>query len=97
MRLAVSHAAREDLKNIASYTERRWGPARKTEYMKAIREKLRGLLRHPRLGAEREDVGVGYRALQAGSHVAFYRQGDDEIVIVRVLHQRMDTKLHLNE
>jgi toxin ParE1/3/4 len=95
MRLVVSPDARADLKGIARYTEKEWGAARKTRYLAAIRERFTTLLRHPQIGAPREDLAPGYRSLPVGRHVIFYRVADDEIVILRVLHQRMDVRLHL--
>jgi plasmid stabilization system protein ParE len=32
--------------------------------------------------------------MEEGKHVIFYRQGEDEIVIVRILHQRMLPELN---
>jgi toxin ParE1/3/4 len=94
-RLVVSKAALGDLKIIARYTEREWGQARKTRYLAILRERFAALLKHPQLGMLREDLAAGYRSLPAGRHVIFYRLTNGDIVVLRVLHQRMDVKLHL--
>ena len=94
MRIAVARAAGRDLKAIARYTEKQWGAARRQRYLAALRDQFAALLRHPALGAPREDVAAGYRALAVGRHIIFYRVAGEEIVIVRVLHQRMDVRLH---
>ncbi|HEX3673722.1 MAG TPA: type II toxin-antitoxin system RelE/ParE family toxin [Rhizomicrobium sp.] len=94
MRLVVSKGARRDLKAIARYSEKEWGTARKVRYLDAIRERFAALLRHPAPGAAREDIASGYRSVIVGRHIVFYRLADDEVVIVRVLHQRMDVRLH---
>jgi toxin ParE1/3/4 len=92
-RLLVSDAARADLKSIARYSEREWGKARKKQYLAAIRARF-GALRH-RPEMARRDIGTGYRSLPIGRHLIFYRIGTDAVVIVRVLHQRMDATVHL--
>jgi len=95
MRLAVTHAARRDLKAIARYTQKEWGAARRARYLEIIRARFADLLAHPALGPPREDVAQGCRGLAVGRHVIFYRFAREEIVILRVLHQRMDVRLHL--
>lgn len=95
MRLVLSHTARRDLKAIARYSEREWGAARKALYMAAIRERFVGLLRHPQRGTERDDLDAGYRCISVGRHLINYRIADDDVIVIRVLHQRMDVRTHL--
>jgi toxin ParE1/3/4 len=95
MRLVVSKAALGDLKSIARYTEREWGEVRKTRYLAILRERFAALLNHPQLGVVRDDISDGYRSLPAGRHVIFHRLTIGDIVVLRLLHQRPDVKLHL--
>jgi len=95
MRLIVTDAARADLKEIARYSGREWGAARKQRYMQLMRDRFRELLRSPDLGPARDELGACHRGLVAGSHVIFYRRVRGQIVVMRVLHQRMDVHLHL--
>ena len=95
MRLVISRAARADLKSIARYSEREWSSTQAKVYMAALAQRFRTLLRLPRLGAPRGDIAADYRSLSSGRHVIFYRLAGEELVIVRVLHQSMDAKLHL--
>ncbi|MGQ0741341.1 MAG: type II toxin-antitoxin system RelE/ParE family toxin [Alphaproteobacteria bacterium] len=94
MRLVISGAARDDLKSIARYSKREWGAARQKRYMAAIRDRFIELLRHPEMGTRRRDLGTAYRNLAVGRHVIFYRIAGNQIIVVRVLHQRMDVRLH---
>lgn len=94
MRLVVARLARRDLQAIARYSEKEWGAARKAQYMAAIREKFSLLLQRPAIGAPRHDIAPGYRSHPVGRHLIFYRVEDKSVVIVRVLHQRMDVRLH---
>jgi len=95
MRLVVGHLARRDLQAIARYSEKEWGAARKAQYMAAIREKFSLLLLRPAIGAPRNDIAPAYRSHPVGRHLIFYRVQKDSVIILRVLHQRMDVRLHL--
>ena len=96
-RLVISAAARADLRNIARYSEREWGRARKKQYLSAIRERFARLLQQPESGIARRDISAGYRSLPVGRHIIFYRIKADAVVIIRILHQRMDAMLHLTD
>jgi len=89
-RLVIAEAAKADLAAIARYSEDRWGAARKRRYMEAIRRRIATLHRRPSLGRKREDIDRTCRSMIAGSHVLIYREFEDRIDLVRVLHQGMD-------
>jgi toxin ParE1/3/4 len=42
-----------------------------------------------------DDLRPGYRKYLVGSHVLFYRVTNTDVVVVRILHQRMDVERHL--
>lgn len=94
-RLVVSATARDDLRGVARYSEREWGKARKKQYVQAIRRRFDLLRQRPEIGVERCDLGAGYRSLPVGRHIIFYRIEIDSIIVVRVLHQRMDFRYEL--
>ena len=55
------------------------------------------LAANPLKGKDCSDIRIGYRKLNAGSHVIFYRQAlTDTIEIVRVLHGHMDIETRLS-
>ncbi len=95
MRLVLSSAARGDLKNIAAFTAREWGEARKKTYMAALGKRFAMLRRNPEIGVVRDDLDSPCRSLLVGSHVLFYKLAEGEILVIRVLHQRMDVRRHL--
>jgi hypothetical protein len=50
---------------------------------------------NPLKGKDCSEIRIGYRKLNTGSHVIFYRQTHiDMIEIVRVLHGHMDIETH---
>jgi len=94
-RLVVAAAARQDLRDIARFTEETWGLAQSRRYMSAIRERFIRIRDRPAIGAPRDDVRAGYRSLPSGRHVIFYRLTDEAVEIVRVLHDSMDVHRHV--
>jgi toxin ParE1/3/4 len=42
-----------------------------------------------------DDVRPDYRKYPVGSHILFYRVTKAAIVVVRILHQRMDVERHI--
>jgi len=95
MQLIISRSARADLKAIARYSEREWGDVRAKSYLAAFGTRFAMLSRRPKLGAPRDDISEGYRALAVGRHLVFYKIDGNRLLVIRVLHQRMDVSFHL--
>lgn len=93
----LTNRARADLRDIARFTQMRWGMAQRDRYLRAFREKFRLLAERPGAGRPREDLGSGYRSILSGSHVAVYREVAGGIEVVRVLHVSMDVVHRLEE
>lgn len=92
----VSAKAIEDLKSIATYTQKRWGRAQRNIYLKQFDDTFHTLADSPELGASCDLVKAGYLKFPQGSHVIFYRHcSNSEIEIIRILHERMDVTLNL--
>jgi toxin ParE1/3/4 len=96
-RLIFTDAAREDLAAIGHYTQESWGAEKKKRYLAEIRAGLDRLRRATGLGRIRDEIRPGYRSIASGRHVIFYREAEDRIEVMRVLHQRMDIHRHLND
>jgi len=47
------------------------------------------------MGTTAENVRAGYRRFPHESHVVFYRVSQRGILVVRVLHKRMDVSQHI--
>jgi toxin ParE1/3/4 len=88
---ALTGKAKADLKDIASYTEQRWGKAQRNLYVKQMDEAFRQLAKVPLTGKACEYIKEDYRKFPQGSHVIFYRRiNGGKIEIVRILHKSMD-------
>jgi toxin ParE1/3/4 len=86
-----------DLKAIGHYTQERWGLEQRNLYLKMLDASFRQLAADPLKGKDCSEIREGYRKLNAGSHVIFYRQLSGEAIeIVRILHGRMDIETRLS-
>lgn len=95
MAYLLSPAAQADLEQIWDYTAEHWSVDQAERYMEDIRDACQDLVAGTRMSRP-VDIRAGYRKLPVGAHILFFRQDDaGNIVIVRVLHQTMDVRLHL--
>jgi toxin ParE1/3/4 len=74
---------------------RQWGLAQAEKYILGLHETFQMLVEFPDLGRDASDIRPGYRKIETASHSIFYRKTGDGVLIVRVLHQRMDFGRHL--
>lgn len=89
----LTRRARQDLKSIAIYTQKKWGKAQRRTYLKQIDDAFHLLAETPELGVACDYIKQGYRKFPVTSHFVFYRQLEgNRIEIVRVLHKRMDVR-----
>ena len=89
--------AKADLKEIGRYTLKNWGREQRNHYLSIIDVSFHQLAVNPLRGKECSEIRSGYRKLNVGSHVIFYRQiVTDTIEIVRVLHGSMDLETWLS-
>jgi toxin ParE1/3/4 len=90
MRLVVSEEAAVDLDDILAYSVREWGAAQGVDYVRAINEAFGKLTAGTLSGTRADDLAPGLRRLVAGSHVVWFRVADDQLLVIRVLHQSRD-------
>ncbi len=83
--------AKSDLKDIALFTQRKWGREQRNVYLKQFDDSFWMLSENPDIGKSCDEIRDGYRKFLQGSHVIFYKQtGSQEILITRILHKSMD-------
>ncbi|MFH0783720.1 MAG: type II toxin-antitoxin system RelE/ParE family toxin [Pseudomonadota bacterium] len=95
-KFSLTKRAMADLVDIGRYTEEHWGFEQRNKYLTMLDSCFHDLAEKPAEGRDCSDIRHGYRKINVGSHVVFYRQKQsDEIEIVRVLHGRMDLETKL--
>jgi toxin ParE1/3/4 len=95
----LSRLALADLQSIARYSLRQWGLEQAERYLDELGRILNLLAASPALGRACEQVRKGYRRMEHGRHVIFYRARPRKagIDVVRILHERMLPKKHFDE
>jgi plasmid stabilization system protein ParE len=63
--------------------------------MTALRDTLKGLLTGTVISRHRDDLRPGLQMATSGRHRVFFEADESRILVVRVLHDRMDYQLHL--
>ncbi|MBT1449347.1 type II toxin-antitoxin system RelE/ParE family toxin [Glaciecola sp. XM2] len=96
-RFNLSVKAKQDLKDIAIFTESRWGREQRNLYLQQIDSSFAFLANKSHLGKLCDEVLKGYYKFPHGSHIIFFKRIDrNTILIVRILHKRMDYAENLN-
>jgi toxin ParE1/3/4 len=90
-RLPVTRSSRaeEDLIEIWLYVAHD-SPAAADRLLDRIDARLQQLSTMPMSGPARDDLSPGVRHLVIGNFLAFYRVGETEVVVMRVMHGRRD-------
>lgn len=91
----LSRRADADVQAIAEETVRRWGLARAERYVRELQEAFERLVMFPELGRDVGHLRAGMMGMASGSHLVFYRRRPEGVLIVRVLHERMDFERHV--
>lgn len=95
MTWSISKAALRDVDEIEAWTAQKWDAEQAYIYVAAIFDAV-GRLSHSSFRWSVESVRPGLFRTKAGSHLVFYRISEqDEIHVVRVLHEAMDIASHL--
>ena len=95
-RFHLTPTAHASLASIGRYTEETWGRRQRDAYLGALDARFRELADAPLQGSARDDLGADLRSFPEGKHVIYYLPRTQDIVIVDVLHVRMDPALHVS-
>ena len=66
------------------------------KYMDALRETMKGLLRGTVVTRARVDLRPSVQMATSGRHSIFFEANESRILVVRVLHDSMDYRRHLD-
>lgn len=91
----VSPAAELDLDDIWDYSAENWSPRQAERYICMIQDTITGLTDGSQPSQTASHIRAGYRRAWVGMHVLFFKESDEVVDVIRILHQRMDPTLHL--
>jgi toxin ParE1/3/4 len=93
--LELTEIARADLKSIRRYSQRTWGSDRTIQYMAELRDTMRALVAGAVVSRNRDNLKPGLQMATTGRHSVFFEADRSRVLVVRVLHDRMDYQRHL--
>ena len=99
MKYKISQAASRDIENIWLYTIEKWSIEQADRYFNLIMDEIEYLTEYPKSGKNYSIVRKEYFRSQIKSHFIFYKinRENQEIEIIRILHQRMDIETRLDD
>lgn len=99
MNYKISIEAKNDIEKIWLYTFENWSLKQADRYFDLIMDEIEYIAENPNSGKDYSDVRKGYLRSRVKSHFIFYKvnKKQNEVEIIRVLHQRMDTENRLND
>jgi toxin ParE1/3/4 len=97
-KVILRQEAINDLNDIWEYTFEKWSENQADKYYAMLKLACKEIGKNPELGKEYNDINKNLLGLKSGKHILFYQRiTEDEIEIIRILHERMDLKNKINE
>ena len=97
MKYQLTEDADRDVEEILAYSVKSFGVAQTEHYFGALKECIQLLADNPNMGHSAEDILPEYLRFPHKSHIIFYKNLSSSILVVRILYERMDPKLHLKK
>lgn len=99
MKYKLSKEVLNDLEKIWLYTSETWSKEQADYYFDLIINEIEYLSVNPKSGKDYNEIRKGYFHSRVKSHFIFYRINikNEEIEIIRILHQQMNISSRLNE
>ena len=96
-RLQLTAIAQADLKSIRRYSERQWGSEQADRYRSELRDTMKRLTAGTAACRARDDLRQGLHMAVSGRHCIFFEQDERRVLVIRVIHQRMDFPSQLKD
>ncbi|GAB1392260.1 type II toxin-antitoxin system RelE/ParE family toxin [Rhodocyclaceae bacterium] len=91
----LTPAAEDDLEAIWTYTVQQWGFEQANRYTDFLTTVFAELAQSPKTAQACDHIRQGYRRWSVERHMIYFRVMNYGIVVVRILHDRMDAPRHL--
>jgi toxin ParE1/3/4 len=94
----ISEKAIEDINKIWNYTAENWSLEQADRYYNLIYDEIEFIVRNFEMASDFSKIRKSYKYSKVKSHLIFFKKDkNNEIEIVRVLHERMDIENRLSE
>ena len=99
MNYKISVEAKNDIEKIWLYTFENWSLKQADRYFDLIMDEVEYIAENPNSGKDYSNVRKGYLRSRIKSHFIFYKvnKKQNELEIIRVLHQSMNIENRLND
>ncbi|MBK8549581.1 MAG: type II toxin-antitoxin system RelE/ParE family toxin [Ignavibacteria bacterium] len=92
----INKKALEDIDNIWIYTAENWSIKQADRYYNLIFDEIEYIADNFEMSRDCGRIRKGYRYSKVKSHLIFFKKSNDnEIEVVRILHERMDIENRL--
>ena len=97
-KVILRQEAIDDLSDIWEYTVQKWSENQADIYYRTIKFACNEIGKNPNIGREYTGISKNLFGFKTGKHIIFYYKiSEDEIEVIRILHERMDLKNRLTE
>ncbi|HYD24052.1 MAG TPA: type II toxin-antitoxin system RelE/ParE family toxin [Croceibacterium sp.] len=90
LRIVLRRRAEADLLSISEYSKAKWGDPQARRYIEDLRRQVEFAAEFPGVGSHATGLPAEYRKVRSGSHRVIYRCTESELIVVRVIHERVD-------
>lgn len=98
IRINFQQEALNDLNDIWEYTYKQRSEKQADKYYATIKLAWKGIVEDPAVEREYHNIVSGLLGLKSGKHIVCYNTSlQNEVEIIRILHERMDLKNRLSE
>lgn len=95
MKYRITEAAYRDLNDIWFYTFQEWSENQASKYFESIIQEIELLSENPNKAKKLKKTKSEIYYFRALSHYIFFKYGDEQIDVIRILHKMMDFPKHL--
>ena len=97
-KVILKQEAIADLNNIWKYTFEKWSENQADKYYAMLKLACAEIGKNPQIGKQYDKINKNLLGLHSGRHIIFYQFIDQqEIEIIRILHERMDLRNRIND
>ena len=96
-KFSLTKKAIDDLNGIWLYTAENWSENQADKYYKLLTDAFPEIVNTPKIGRHYKEIDDLTYGLRVGRHIIFYRTNKiQNVVILRILHQRMDIQSNMD-
>ncbi len=98
VKLTLRQKAIDDLSNIWEYTAEIWSEKQADKYYNMIKVACENIANDVVVGRIYHNISSNLLGYKTGKHIIFYQYfSEDEIEVIRILHERMDIESRLKD